>query len=68
MATDLLVGPILAAQALGISVTTLYGWERAGRIEPVRASSGLRRYKAADVEALADQVGRERGGRADDHC
>ncbi|AEC03036.1 IS607 family transposase [Parasphaerochaeta coccoides] len=39
-----IVGIGVAAKALGVSVTTLRRWEAAGKLTPVRTTSGHRRY------------------------
>lgn len=45
--------PAQAARKLGISARTLWRYQDAGRIKPVRLPSGHRRFLASDVEALA---------------
>lgn len=44
--------PAQAARRLGISARTLWRYQDAGRIAPVRLPSGHRRFLASDVEAL----------------
>ena len=41
------------AEALGVSVQTLYRWERAGHIDVSRTPTGHRRY---DLEAVKSQA------------
>jgi excisionase family DNA binding protein len=45
--------PAQAARRLGISPRTLWRYQDAGRIAPVRLPSGHRRFLTSDVEALA---------------
>ena len=54
------VGELAAiAEKLGIPVKTLHRWRAAGWIEPVYDSTKRgRRYRLADVEAVAARVGR----------
>ncbi len=40
------------AKRLGITVRTVYRWEKAGKLRPVRLPSGQRRFSAREVEAL----------------
>lgn len=47
--------PAQAAKRLGVSARTLWRYQEAGRIEPVRLPSGHRRFRVEDVDALAPQ-------------
>lgn len=47
-----LIPPQEAARRLGISRNTLLRWEERGHITPVRTVTGMRRYKADDIDAL----------------
>ena len=47
------IGP--AAEAAGVSISTLRRWEAAGHITPARTPGGQRRYRLADVRALVAQ-------------
>lgn len=38
-----------AAELLGVSVRTLYRWEKSGKIKPIRTPGGHRRYDVADL-------------------
>jgi DNA-binding transcriptional MerR regulator len=50
-----------AAQALGIHENTLRRWEAAGFVDAVRLPSGVRRFRAEDIEMLRTQIyGRSR--------
>jgi len=42
-----------AAELLNVSVYTLRRWDAKGRLAPIRLPSGQRRYRRADVEAVA---------------
>ena len=42
-----------AAELLNVSVHTLRRWDAKGRLVPIRMPSGQRRYRRADVEAVA---------------
>ena len=46
------LSPAQAAKELGISTRTLWRYQDAGRIAPVRLPSGHRRFLRADVTAL----------------
>lgn len=41
-----------AAQALGVTTTTLRNWDRAGKLCPIRTLGGHRRYKTSDIQRL----------------
>jgi excisionase family DNA binding protein len=45
--------PAQAGAILGIAPATVRLWEKAGRLTSVRTAGGHRRYRRADVEALA---------------
>jgi excisionase family DNA binding protein len=45
--------PAEAARRLGVSTWTLNRWERDGTISAYRTPGGQRRFRAADIEALA---------------
>jgi excisionase family DNA binding protein len=47
------LGPSEAARRLGVSTWTLNRWERDGTISAYRTPGGQRRFRAADIEALA---------------
>jgi len=51
-----LVSISTAAQALGVSTSTLRRWEAGGRLIPVRTEGGQRRY---DLSTLQPQVQRD---------
>lgn len=56
-----------AARALGVSISTLYNYERMGKIPALRTARGLRLYLLCDVEKLAEEMrngSARRGGRA----
>jgi excisionase family DNA binding protein len=40
------------AERLGMTVRTVYRWEKAGRLHPVRLPTGQRRFPASEVDAL----------------
>ncbi len=40
------------AERLGMTVRTVYRWEKAGRLHPVRLPTGQRRFPAGEVDAL----------------
>lgn len=57
MRNDQLMTPREASQHLGVTVTTLAQWARAGRLPAAYTPGGHRRYRLADVQALL--AGRE---------
>lgn len=59
--SDLLSSTQAAATA-GISLSTLFRAEKAGRITPLRTPGGHRRYRCSDVEALLTQAPASPGG------
>lgn len=40
------------AKRLGVTVRTIYRWEEAGRLHPVRVPSGQRRFASREVEEV----------------
>lgn len=42
-----------AAQLLRVTVKTLERWEKGGKLECVRLPGGSRRYRRADIDAIA---------------
>jgi excisionase family DNA binding protein len=48
--------PAEAGRRLGVDVTTLANWHRAGKITATRTIGGHRRYPEAEVAALAASV------------
>lgn len=48
-----LIRPADAAKQLGVSVRTLARWEAAGRLKAVLTAGGHRRYRSADIDAIA---------------
>ena len=44
-----------AAEYLGVSPATLYGWVYKGQITPLKAG-GLNRYRAADLDAFLEKA------------
>lgn len=51
---DQLLRPKDAAKRLGVSTRTLADWADAGRLQARRLPSGARRYRASDIDALAN--------------
>jgi molybdopterin-binding protein len=51
-----------AARLLGVSVDTLRRWDRGGKLETTRDSSGRRRVSAAEIERLRPSPERHRTG------
>ncbi len=45
-----------AAQALGVHENTIRRWEERGLLRAVRLPSGVRRFRAEDVEAMREQM------------
>ena len=45
-----------AARALGVHENTLRRWEENGLIRAVRLPSGVRRFRAEDVEAVRERM------------
>jgi excisionase family DNA binding protein len=45
--------PAEAARRLGVSTWTLNRWERDGTLSAYRTPGGQRRFRTADIEALA---------------
>ena len=45
-----------AARALGVHENTLRRWEERGLLRAVRLPSGVRRFRAEDVEAMREQM------------
>lgn len=45
-----------AARALGVHENTIRRWEERGLLQAVRLPSGVRRFRAADVEAMREQM------------
>lgn len=41
-----------ATKRAGVSVSTLYRYEEAGLLSPVRTPGGHRRYRASEIDAL----------------
>jgi excisionase family DNA binding protein len=46
------------ARLFGVDPKTVTRWATAGKLEPQRTLGGHRRYRAAEVQALLDEVGR----------
>ncbi len=45
-----------AARELGVHENTLRRWEEAGMVNAVRLPSGVRRFRAEDIERLREQI------------
>lgn len=45
-----------AAQALGVHENTIRRWEERGLLRAVRLPSGVRRFRAEDIEALRERM------------
>lgn len=45
-----------AAQALGVHENTIRRWEQRGLLPAVRLPSGVRRFRAEDIEALRERM------------
>lgn len=45
-----------AARALGVHENTIRRWEERGLLQAVRLPSGVRRFRAEDVEAMREQM------------
>lgn len=45
-----------AAQALGVHENTIRRWEQRGLLRAVRLPSGVRRFRAEDIEALRERM------------
>ena len=45
-----------AARALGVHENTVRRWEERGLLQAVRLPSGVRRFRAEDVEAMREQM------------
>lgn len=48
-----LLKPSEAAELLGVSTRALANWADAGHLDAIKLPGGSRRYRRADVEALA---------------
>lgn len=53
-----LLGVREAARRLGVHENTLRRWEQAGLIRAVKLPTGVRRFRAEDIEALHDEMHR----------
>ena len=47
-----LISPAQAAKMLGVSITTLRNWEKAGKIKCIKTLGGHRRYKRSEIEQI----------------
>ena len=56
----------LASQVLGVHITTVRRWEKQGRIQAQRTTSGERRFRYADVLELKAQLEATTATPADD--
>ena len=45
-----------AARTLGVHENTIHRWEERGLLRAVRLPSGVRRFRAQDIEALREQM------------
>ena len=53
-----LLGVREAARRLGVHENTLRRWEQAGLIRAVKLPTGVRRFRAEDIERLHDEMHR----------
>ena len=53
-----LLGVREAARRLGVHENTLRRWEKSGLIRAVKLPTGVRRFRAEDVERLHDEMHR----------
>jgi excisionase family DNA binding protein len=53
-----LLGVREAARRLGVHENTLRRWEKSGLIHAVKLPTGVRRFRAEDVERLHDEMHR----------
>jgi len=51
---DRLLKPKEVAQLLGISINTLYNWNYLGKLQPIRFSKRMIRYRYSDVKKLIE--------------
>jgi excisionase family DNA binding protein len=56
-----LLGVREAARRLGVHENTLRRWEKSGLIHAVKLPTGVRRFRAEDVERLHDEMHRAVG-------
>jgi putative resolvase len=60
-----LMGVREAARRLGVHENTLRRWEQTGLIRAVKLPTGVRRFRAEDVERLHDEMHRAVAGTDD---
>jgi hypothetical protein len=51
-----LLGGRRAARELGVHENTLRRWEQAGLVRAIKLPTGVRRYRAEDIDRLAKQM------------
>ena len=50
-----LISPAQAAKMLGVSITTLRNWEKAGKIKCIKTLGGHRRFKVDEIKKILNE-------------